>query len=217
MALTTLFGTAQLALQDALTRHLDNSGSSPAVPNFAIVSLRRDRFQSDNPGELDEERKRFRTDLEQAMRSFIAANGWRIGGTGSLVLNVVLRAIAQDCTVQVRTVDRLYQLAITDDAGERTVAVRSLRATVGREHESHSRGFIAVQDGARLVSREHIVFRYEDLALTGRVLGFNPTTLNGTTLGPEEVPLHDNDVIECGHVRIVVHIATPDRTQPSTY
>jgi hypothetical protein len=204
LALTTLFGTAQLALQDALTRQLDNSGAVAKVPNFAIVSLRRDRFQSDNPGEIAEERHRFRADLEAAMKSFITANGWRVAGTGALVLNVVLRAITQDCAVQVRTVDRLYELAISDDAGERTVAVKSLRATVGREHESHSRGFIAVQDGARLVSREHLSLGYEDLGLTCRLLGLNPTTLNGTALGPEEVPLHDADVIECGHVRIVV-------------
>ena len=204
MALTTLFGTAQLALQDALTRHLDNSGTTAKVPNFAVVSLRRDRFQSDNPGVLAEERARFRADLDAAMRSFITANGWRIGGTGTLVLNVVLRAISQDCTVQVRTVDRLYELEIADDDGRRTVPVKSLHATLGRVHDAHTRGFVPVHDGARLVSREHLALDYEDLALTGRLLGQNPTTLNGEPLGPEPVPLHDGDQFECGHVQITL-------------
>lgn len=204
LALTTLFGTAQLALQDALTRHLDSSGTVAKTPNFVIVSLRRDRFQSDNPGALAEERKRFRTDLDAALRSFITANGWRVGGTGTFVLNVVLRAISQDVIVQVRTVDRLYELEISDDNGRRTVPVKSLHATIGREHESHTRGFIPVHDGARLVSREHLSLVYEDLAVGCRLLGLNPTTINATALGSEIVSLHDGDVIECGHVTIAV-------------
>jgi hypothetical protein len=205
LALTTLFGTAQLAIQDALARQLDSSGSMLRVPNYIVVSLRRDRFQSDNPGELAEERARFRTDLEAAVKSFLVANGWRVGGTGTLILNVVLRAINQDCVVVARTVDRLYELEITDDAGIRTVAVKNVRATIGREHDAHTRGFIPVQDGARLVSREHLLLSLDDLTLTCRLLGMNPTTLNGTPLGPEEVPLHNGDVIECGNVRVVVN------------
>lgn len=204
MALTTLFGTAQLALQDAMAKRIDRSGAAPAVPNFAIVSLRRDRFHADNPGELEEERRRFRADLEQAVRSFLTANGWRVGGTGALVLNVVLRAISEDCTVQVRSVDRLYELEITDDGGKRTVPVRSARATIGREHDAHSRGFVPVRDGARRVSREHLQLHFEDLALGCRLLGQNPTTVNGTPLGDEPVQLHDGDTIECGHVKILV-------------
>jgi hypothetical protein len=204
VALTTLFGTAQLALQDALAKHLDGSSGAPRVPNFAIVSLRRDRFHGDNPGELAEERQRFRGDLESAMRSFLLANGWRIAGTGALVLNVVLRAIPQDCVVQVRTVDRLYELEISDDDGVRVVAVKAARATIGREHDAHSRGFIPVRDDARLVSREHLVLTYEDLAITCRLLGRNPTTLNGVPLGFDDVQVRDGDAIECGDVRIVV-------------
>jgi hypothetical protein len=204
LALTTLFGTAQLALQDALAKNLDSSGGAPRVPNYAIVSLRRDRFQSDNRGALAEERVRFRSDLESAVRSFLTANGWRVGGTGSLILNVVLRAINQDCVVQVRTVDRLYELEIHDDNGQRTVPIKNLHATIGREHDAHTRGFVAVHDGARLVSREHLALTYEDLALGCRLLGMNPTSINGTPLGHDEVPVHNNDVIECGHVRITV-------------
>ena len=191
-------------LQDELTRHLDSSGDTPKVPNFAIVSLRRDRFQADNPGGLDEERRRFRGDLDAAVRSFLVANSWRIGGSGTLVLNVVLRAIAEDCTVQVRTVDRLYELEITDDGGVRTVPVKALHATVGREHDAHTRGFVPVRDGARLMSREHLALHYEDLALSCRLLGQNPTTLDGTPLGTDPVSVREGATLECGRVRIVV-------------
>jgi hypothetical protein len=160
LALTTLFGTAQLALQDALARGLDRSGPTPKAPNFAIVSLRRERFLADNPGALADERKRFRHDLDAAVKSFLVANGWRIGGTGTMHINTLLRA--------------------------------------------HSRGFVAVKDGARLVSREHIALVFEDLTLTARLLGRNPTTLNGEPLGADEVTMHDGDTIACGHVRVTV-------------
>lgn len=204
MALTTLFGTTQLALQDALARELDTRGPMPSVPNFVIVSIMRDRFLADNPGALDEERNRFRHDLEKGARSFLTANGWRVGGSGTFVLNVLVRTIDDDCTVQVRTLDRLYDLEIDDDSGTRTVAVKNLHATIGREHDSHSRGFVPVNDRARLFSREHIALVYQDLVLTCRLLGQNPTTLNGAALGPEQVQVHDGDTIRCGEVGIVI-------------
>lgn len=204
MALTTLFGTAQLALQDALAKHLDTSGPTPKAPNFAIISVRRDRFISSNPGGIEDERKSFRHDLDAALKAFLASNGWRIGGTGSMILNIVDRAIAEDCVVQVRTVDRLYDLEIADDGGQRVVPVKHVHATIGREHDAHSRGFIPIQDADRLMSREHLALTYRDLSITCRLLGQNPTTLNGAALGSAEVRVHASDTIECGRIRVTI-------------
>lgn len=204
MALTTLYGTVQLALQEALAKQVQPGSANPAVPNFALVSIRRDRFVADNRGEIEGEKLRFRRDLDSAVRSFLSANGWRIGGSGNLVLNLLLRAIPQDCTVQVRTVTDLYRLDIVDGSGPRSAAVRGTRVTVGRAHDANPRGFIPVNDPARLVSREHLSLLYEDLIVTGQLLGRNPTTLNGASMSGDRVPLHNGDRIACGDVTITI-------------
>jgi hypothetical protein len=204
MALTTLFGTAQLALQEALASNLDTSGPTPRVPNFIIVSLRRDTFVAEHRGPIEEERVRFRRGLEEAAGQFMTAHAWRAAGTGALTLNVVFRSTDADCTVQARVVQYLYELSIRDDRGQRTVQVKANPAIIGRAHDGHPRGFIEVHDDARLISREHLMIRYADLALTVQLLGRNTTTLNGATLGTDPVPLHRGDVVECGRCRIEV-------------
>jgi hypothetical protein len=204
MPLTTLLGTAQLAMQDALAGHLDLSNGMPRTPNFIVVSLRRDSLLQQYKGPLTQERERFRRDLEDGARAFLSSHGWRIGGTGSLVINVVLRAISSDCNVQARTVEWLYQLKVTDDNGSRDLPVRQAHAIVGRAHESHPRGFIPIHDSARVISREHLALTYSDLHLTLRLLGKNPTTLNGDTLGDAEMEVRQGDVIKCGKHEIVV-------------
>ena len=204
MALTTLFGTTQLALQDALAKQLDARDQAPRVPNFAVISLRRDRFLKEHTGALETERERFRSDLHEATTAFLLSNSWRVGGTGTLVINLLLRAIRTDCSVQLRCVDALYELLIRDDGGERRVAVKSTVATVGRKHDAHSRGFIPVQDQSRLISREHLRLRYQDLDLSVALLGRNPTTLNSEPLGESEQVVKEGDTLRCGGIEVVV-------------
>jgi hypothetical protein len=204
MVLTTLLGRAQLMVQNAMTSGLTVVDGVPRVPNDIVVSLRRESFLQQYHGALTEERERFRRELHEGVRAFLASHGWRVGGTGSIVINVLLRAITEECVVQVRTVDRLFDLLITDSGGSRTVPVRYSPATVGRAHDSHTRGFIPVQDESRLLSREHLHLTYSDLVLTMRLLGRNPTTLNGEAVGTAEVELHRGDLIACGRCTIEI-------------
>ena len=204
MQLTTLFGTAQLALQQALLRNLDAAGSTPRAPNFITVTLRRETFVGEYQGEASDELARFRRDLESALRTFVNAHGWGIGGSGTLVLNILLRSIPDACEVDARIERSFYELVVEDDRGKRTVQVGSNPAIVGREHEFPPRGFIPLHDRSRLLSREHLRLTYADLSLRARFLGRNPTTLNGTPLGEDEVELHNGDLIACGSCRITV-------------
>lgn len=204
MALTTLFGTVQLELQNALASQLQLEAGSPVVPNFIVISMRRESFQKQHPGDIDKALEHFRRDIDEALRAYIASNGWRVGGTGNLNFNLLLRSIPRDCTVQVRRADALYRLKISDDDGTRAVGVKSREARIGRAHEPTPRDFIAVKDSSRLVSREHIVLGYRDLELTGTLLGRNPTMLNEKPLGAEPVQLRRGDRISCGRVIVVV-------------
>jgi hypothetical protein len=201
MALTTLLGSAQLAVQDTLAGLLD---SEMRVPNFIVVSLRRESFLAQYRGAMTTERERFRRELADGLKSFLASHGWRIAGTGTPVVNVMLRSLHDECAVQARVVDSLYELEINDDRGIRTVGVRHNPATAGRAHDPHPRGFIAVHDESRLWSREHLQFQYADLHLRLHLRGRNPTTLNGDTLGDAEVEVRTGDRIRCGRCEITV-------------
>jgi FHA domain len=202
--LTTLFGTAQLALQDELRRNLDAADSTPRAPNFVVVTLRPDRFAEEHRGETEEQVERFRRELEMGMRAFLDAHGWIVGGSGTAVINIVFRELVEDCHVDARIVRSFYTLAIEDDRGARTVEVGSNPTTIGREHQPHPRGFVPVHDSLKLVSREHMVLTYRDLTLHARLLGRNPTTLNNVPLDDASVVLHDGDVIVCGACEIRV-------------
>jgi hypothetical protein len=204
MALTTLLGSAQLAVQDALSAALETDGGVMRVPNFIVVSIRREAFLSQYRGPLTTERERFRRELGDGVRTFLASHGWRVAGAGGTVVNVLLRSLREDCAVQVRTVNALCDLEISDDRGIRSESVRHSPAAVGRAHNPHPRGFVAVHDESRLWSREHLVLTYADLHLMARLVGRNPTTLNGDSLGDAEVELHSGDVIRCGKCEIVV-------------
>lgn len=209
MQLTTLFGTTQLALQDALRRNLDAAGSTPRAPNFVVVTLRRESFATEYPGEIQDEIARFKRDLEGVMRTFVEAHGWSIGGSGTVVLNVALRSIPGECEVEARIARSFYELMIEDDSGKRTVHVGSNPATVGRQHEFPTRGFIPLNDRQRVISRDHLLLTYSDLQLHARLLGRNPTTLNGNPMGESEVELHNNDVIACGSCKVTVSGLVP--------
>jgi hypothetical protein len=204
MALTTLFGTVQLELQNALAAQLRVEGGSPTVPNFVVISLRRESFQSQHGDAGQKGVEAFRRDLHEAVSSYLNANGWRVGGTGHLVINLLLRSIPRDCTVQVRRTDALYKLRIRDDDGIRSVGVRAREAKIGRAHDPRPRDFIAVNDRSRMISREHFLLRYSDLALTGILLGRNPTTLNDQPLGNDPFPLRRGDRLGCGTVVVEV-------------
>lgn len=211
MALTTLLGTAQLTLQNALSTAVDAGGAMPRVPNFVRLSLKREAFLRQYTGPLAEERERFRREIMEGARSYLAANGWRIGGTGTLVVNILLRAIETDCEVRLETLDALYTLGITDDEGKRSVPVKAAQTIIGREHEPHPRGFVALHDRTRVISREHLRLVYTDLELALHLLGANVTTLNGDRIGDgsgrepaEGIKLHAGDVIACGRCQIVI-------------
>lgn len=204
MALTTLFGTVQLELQNALASQLQLENGSPTVPNFVVISLRRESFQKEHAGAVEKGLEHFRRDLDEAMRVYITSNGWRVGGTGHLVLNILLRSIPRECTVQVRRADALYRLTVNDDDGTRSVGVRGREARIGRAHDSQPRDFIPVNDSSRLVSREHLLLSYRDLVLTGSLLGRNPTMLNEQPLGSEPFQLRRGDRISCGRMIVVV-------------
>lgn len=202
MPLTTLFGTTQLALQDAMRRNIDSSGGLSRAPNFIVARLRREDFLAEYPGRTADEIGRFKRDLESAMRSFAASHGWSIGGSGTVVVNVLLSDIAQQCDLQARIARSFYECSIQDDQGQRTVQIGSNPATVGRAHEFPTRGFIPVHDARRIVSREHLRLTYADLRLRALLLGRNTTTLNGTPMTADEVELKEGDIIECGSCRI---------------
>lgn len=204
MALTTLFGTAQLALQNALAGALDTSGPTPRVPNFINLSLQREAFQREHPGAIVEERERFRREIMDAVRSYLSANGWGVAGTGSPVVNLLFRTIPSPLEIQIRTVEALYRLEVEDDEGKREVPVKNVTAVVGRANDAPPRGFVAVNDRTRVVSREHLILTYADHELNARLVGQNATTLNGTRMGEGEIKLHQGDVIACGRCRITI-------------
>lgn len=198
MTLTSLYGTALLALQDALRREVSGSGGVPTVPNFAVVSIDRERFMADYGGTVADQVERFKRDLAGGVREFLAAHGWSVEGRGGVVINLLLRSMPEDCRVQVRRTPALFLLKVTDDQGERTVKVQRERLTVGREHENAPVGFLALRDGSGFWSRCHLEFRYADLQLTVTCLGKNPTTLNGDRLAAHPISLKAGDCIACG-------------------
>lgn len=202
MSLTTLFGTTQLALQDAMRRNIDSSGGTSRAPNFIVARLRRDDFLAEYPGRIEDETARFKRDLESAMRSFAGSHGWSIGGSGTVVVNVLLEAIPQQCEVQAQVARSFYECSIEDDQGRRTVQVGSNPATIGRAHEFPTRGFIPIHDARRVVSRDHLRLTYTDLRLHALLLGRNTTTLNGAPMTTDTVELKHGDIIECGSCRI---------------
>jgi hypothetical protein len=127
LQLTTLFGTTQLALQDALQRNLDAAGSTPRAPNFVTVTLRREAFIGEHEGEMNDELARFRRDLENGMRSFVSAHGWSIGGSGTLVLNLQLRSIPAECEVEARIARSFYELIVEDRGQDLFIREGSMR------------------------------------------------------------------------------------------
>ncbi|MBS1914293.1 MAG: FHA domain-containing protein [Bacteroidetes bacterium] len=203
-SLTTLFGSAQLALQDAVRSGLDAAGSTPRIPNFIVVMLNREQFQAEFGWDVRENLGRIRRDLERALMEFMAAHGWGIGGSGTISLNVVLGDMAMPCSVEARIARSFFGVVINDDRGHREVAVGSNPTIVGRAHDGHPRGFVPVYDGRRLMSREHLHLTFTDLHLSVRNTGRNLTTLNGLPLGTEEVELHNGDRITCGSVSFTV-------------
>ncbi len=203
MALTTILGTAQLAVQRALADHVSLDGAQPTVANFLVVSLRREEFRAAY-GADESEIERVRNELDRAAREFVVANGWRVGGTGTLVVNLLVRSIPETCQVQLRTVDHLYRLEVHDDRGIRAVAVRSPRVHLGRAHDGAPAHFIAVHDASKTLSRDHLVFTYADLQLRCHLIGRNETTLRDVAMGSQEVTLHVGDSIACGRVSVVV-------------
>lgn len=204
MLLTTLFGTAQLAMQEALSAGLDAVGSTPRAPNFVVVTLRRDAFMREHQGEIADERERFRRELENAMRSYVASHGWIVGGSGTIFMNLLIENTDADCAVAAHIARSVYTLSLLDDRGERSVPVGSNPAIIGRHHEPYPRGFIPLYDAGKLLSREHLLLSYRDLTLTVRLVGRNPTTLNGAPLGAGEVTLKRGDTIICGACRVKV-------------
>lgn len=204
MLLTTLFGTAQLVLQDELRRMVDTSGVPPRAPNFILAWLRHTSFMAEFGWDPEGNLERFRRDLEGAMAEFVAAHGWAVGGSGTVVMNLELSGQSNECTVRAAFAASFYTLGITDDRGTRSVPVGANPALLGRLHGAHPRGFVPVTDGRKLLSREHLRLRFCDLRLYGQKLGRNLTTVNGVPMGPEELELHRGDVIACGGVRVAV-------------
>jgi hypothetical protein len=205
VALTTLFGSAQLALQDAISSNLERVGLRVAAPNFVTVSLRRSLWLQEFGSGSSDYHERIRRDLEGAMRRFIESHGWSVAGSGVITMNVLIRTIDDDCHVQARVTRGLYEIRIRDDHGARPVRVSTERAVLGRPHSPEPRGFIPLYDGLRLVSREHIELRYRDLILQGHLLGRNPTTLNDRPFVVDaDVPLQRGDVIRCGTCELTI-------------
>lgn len=204
MPLTTLFGSAQLALQDALRRNIDSAGGTVRAPNFVIATLPREDFLHEFPGAVEDAVARFKRELEGAMRSFVNAHGWSIGGSGMVVLNVQFGDAVRECGVRAWIARSFYALRIEDDAGGRIVQVGSNPTIVGREHDFPPRGFVALRDARRIISREHLRLHYADLRLHVRLLGCNPTMLNGVPMGEDEVEVSEGDVLECGSCRITI-------------
>ncbi len=205
MMLTTLFGTAQLAMQGAISAGLDALSTTPRAPNFIVVRLGRAPFIAEYRGQAADEIERFRRELELAMRGFVTSHGWIIGGSGVLFLNILLDEI-DECRVEARVARSVYTLGVRDDRGERSVPVGSNPATVGRQHEPSPRGFIPLHDGRKLLSREHLILTYRDLRLSARLLGRNPTTLNGAPMGSTETELKRGDTIACGDCMLRVEL-----------
>ncbi|MEP7217400.1 MAG: FHA domain-containing protein [Bacteroidota bacterium] len=198
MALTTLFGTAQLRLQGALSDNLDARGGTPRAPNFVVVTLSRESFQRAHSGTLEDERERFRRDMEGAMRGFVASHGWIIGGSGTLFMNIIVKEMGEDCAVEAALARSVCAREMRDDRGTRAVDVGSNPTIIGREHTPHPRGFVPVYDGRRHFSREHLLLTYRDLDLHLHCSGRNPTTLNGAPLPESGSVLRRGDVIACG-------------------
>ncbi len=198
MALTTLFGTVQLTLQQAIGNGLTMRGGIPQAPNFAVVSVRRDRFVAEHRGPFAEEASRFRRELHQRAVEYVEASGWRFAGFGSFVMNFLIRTIPQDCLVQVRPAESLYDLSIVDGKGERQVAVKNTVIVVGRDHPERPGAFISLDDPERVVSRRHLSLEFADLTLKGKLLGRNPTTVNAVPITEPEFMLNNGDLIRCG-------------------
>lgn len=205
MALTTLFGSAQLALQDAILGNLERDGARVSAPNFITVSFKRTAWIREFGSDSNDLHERVRRDLQGAMRRFIESHGWPIAGSGVITLNVLIRSIDDDCRVQARVTRGLYELRIRDDRGARRLRISAECAMLGRPHTPEPRGFIALYDALRLVSREHLELRYRDLELRGRLLGRNQTTLNERSLAVgAEVALQRSDVVRCGTCELTI-------------
>lgn len=207
MALTTLFGTAQLAAQDAITAALDTSGAVPVSPNLITLSLQRRLFDKEHKGDLNQEREALRSQLTGLLTAFVGSHGWHIGGAGELIVNILIRSVNKDCVAQASVAQTLYHLDLHDDRGNRTVGVRTVTAVIGRAHDRPPRAFIALTDTSKLLSRQHVILRYRDLALGVTLKGRNRTTLNGVPLIiAQETSLRDGDVIACEHCTVTVRM-----------
>ncbi len=202
MGLTTLLGTAQLAIQDVLRKDV----SAGRTPNVVIVSIGRAALQREYVEGEEEAKERMRRELEGSAARLMEAHGWTPGGCGVLSLAILVRSTHRDCQVLARTVNAFARLTITDDAGSRVVPLVTPRGLLGRDHKPIPPGFIPLHDSLRLVSRDHISLTYRDLELTATLHGRNPTTLNGhpMTLGTS-IALAQGDVIRCGSCEIAVN------------
>jgi len=202
IALTTIFGGVQLVAQDALRAGLRLLSGVPCVDNLVVVSLRRDRLPAEFGGADGIES--FRRELHAALSEFVAANGWSVAGTGSIVVNLLLRAIPESFSVRTRTAESLFDLTVTDARGTRTVPIRRQTVVVGREHDGAPTGFVPVADSQRVVSRRHLELIYRDSSLTLLPIGKNPTLLNGVPLGTSPVAVRVGDELSCGDCRVSI-------------
>jgi len=201
MGLTTLLGTAQLDVQDAIRRGV----SGGRAPNLVIVSLGRTAVNREFGADDTHIRSRMRREIESGVRRTIDAHGWIIGGCGDLSVNVLVRSI--DCAVSAsaHTVPSFAELRVQDDDGSRIAAMVTIQATVGREHRPQPPGFISLHDPSRTVSRRHLALCFEDLELRAHLVGRNPTTLNGNLFdNAREVVLSVGDIVRCGSCEISV-------------
>lgn len=200
MALTTIFGGVQLAVQKSLGAGLTVTSGIPYVDNLIVVSMRPERVAAEFVGGVES----FRRELHSALTEFVAANRWSVGGTGAIVVNILLRTIPEEFIVRTLTVNSLFDLVISDAHGQRTLPIRRQNVVVGRDHQGAPSGFVPLHDSRKIVSRRHLELTYRDSILTALSVGRNPTSLNGSPLESVPVALRVGDTLSCSDCRISV-------------
>lgn len=197
------FGAAILAAQEAMARAVEEREGTPYAPNLLLVSIDRETFIAENRENHVEALETFRADMTREAEHYAEANGWTF--TGPLSVNLLLRSIATPTAVRVVHAASFATLTVRDDRGTRTVAMRAPMTVVGRAHTPAPRSFIAVEDGSRSLSREHVVLRFHDGILHATLRGRNTTTLNDETMEPErDYHLSTGDTIACGACDLTV-------------
>lgn len=207
-SLVSQFGAASLAVQGALLRSVEMTGSVQRAANLVVISLDRETFFLEQGSLEPEGIQRFRRLAEREIEAFLASNEWAL--TGPLSVNILLRSLPDSCDVRVEHCRTFFTVTVRDDNGTHTLPVRWPRAVVGRMHEAHPRSFVPVMDATRALSREHLLLSYEDLELRVQLQGRNSTSLNDRMLDRDEnALLHTGDVLRCGPYSLTVNaIAT---------